>query len=323
MTKKKTGYSNGGKSITRSEKMFSKSRSNLTSRSGTNPSKGKDFDQVAGNDLRDFLQVLAEKNEIITITKKVKKKFELAAIVSKFDNKQALIFTNVDESKFRVACNLLGTRQRFFQAINVNNNQIDLSQLASIGTEYYPKDYALEAPFNSNSTRNLYDLPIVTHFEKDAGPFITSSAVYVKDQEKGNQNSSTHRMLLLNNSQMAIRMVEGRHLHKCYTYAKEHKEDMKISVVIGVHPAINIAAAYQAAYGVDETSIANYLLNGNLLLTKSSYSDLLIPKFSEVVIEGKILHDELAEEWMVEMLRIYDFAKFWYQQVRVTALRKK
>ena len=317
MTKKKTCYINERKSKRKLDRMFSNSGSNLTSRSDSikiNPSRGKD--------LRDFLQVLAEKNELITINKKVKKKFELAAIVSKFDNKEALVFTNVDESKFRVACNLLGTRERFFRAINATNNQIDLSQLASIGTEYYPKDFSLEAPFNSNSTRNLYDLPIVTHFEKDAGPFITSSTVYVKDQENGNQNSSIHRMLLLNNSQMVIRMVEGRHLHKCYTYAKEHKEDIKISVVIGVHPAINIAAAYQAAYGVDETSIANYLLDGNLLLTKSSYSDLLIPKFSEVVIEGKILHDELAEEWMVEMLRTYDFrrkqpifeiSKIWYR----------
>lgn len=312
MTTKKTGFSKGRKSTRGTDKVFSKSGLNFASKSNSSKNKpynGKDFDKGIGNDLRGFLQILSEKNELITINKKVKKKFELAAIVSKFDNKEALIFTNVDESKFRVACNLLGTRERFFLAVNSTNNQIDLSQLASIGTEYYPKDFSLEAPFNSNSTRNLYDLPIASHFEKDAGPFVTSSTVYVKDQENGNQNSSIHRMLLLNNSQMVIRMVEGRHLHKSYTYAKEHKEDMKISVVIGIHPAINIAAAYQASYGVDETSIANYLLDGKLLLTKSSYSDLLIPKFSEVVIEGKILHDEVAEEWMVEMLRTYDFRR--------------
>jgi UbiD family decarboxylase len=325
MTRKKIGNSKEVKSTRMIKKVFSKSGSNLTSNprnKKNNPSNKNEYTQGTGYDLRDFLQILAEKNELITINKKVKKKFELAAIVSKFDKKEALIFTNVDESKFRVASNLLGTRERFFLAVNALNNQIDLSHLASIGTEYYPKEFVSEAPFNSNSTRNLYDLPIVSHFEKDAGPFITSSTVYVKDQENGNQNSSVHRMLLLNNSQMAIRMVEGRHLHKCFTYAKEHKEDMKISVVIGVHPAINVAAAYQAAYGVDETSIANYLLNGNLLLTKSSYSDLLIPNHSEVVIEGKILHDENAEEWMVEMLRTYDFRrkqpifeinKIWYR----------
>ncbi|CAN5851938.1 UbiD family decarboxylase [soil metagenome] len=275
-------------------------------------------------DLRSFLSNLERRGELVTIHKKVKKKFELAAIISKFDKKEAVIFTNVDESKFKVVSNILGTRERFFHGIESSTptSKIDLSNLGNIGSEYYPKEFSNDALFYSNSTRNLYDLPIVSHFEKDAGPFITSSTVYVKDQEKGNQNSSVHRMLLLNNSQMVIRMVEGRHLHKCFVYAKEHKEDLKINVVVGVHPALNIAAAYQASYGIDEIAIANYLLNGNLKLVKNNYSDLMIPKHSEIVIEGKILHDEVSEEWMVEMLRTYDFKrkqpvfeinKIWYR----------
>ena len=275
-------------------------------------------------DLRSFLSYLEKRGELITIHKKVKKKFELAGIISKFDKKEAVMFTNVDESKFKVVSNILGTRERFFYGIESSGpiNKIDLSNLGNIGPEYYPKEFSNDAPFYSNSTKNLYDLPIVSHFEKDAGPFITSSTVYVKDQENGNQNSSVHRMLLLNNSQMAIRMVEGRHLHKCFVYAKEHKEDLKINVVVGVHPALNIAAAYQAAYGIDEITIANYLLNGNLKLAKNNYSDLMIPKHSEVVLEGKVLHDEVSEEWMVEMLRTYDFKrkqpvfeinKIWYR----------
>ena len=275
-------------------------------------------------DLRSFLSYLEKRGELITIHKKVKKKFELAGIISKFDKKEAVMFTNVDESKFKVVSNILGTRERFFYGIESSGpiNKIDLSNLGNIGPEYYPKEFSNDAPFYSNSTKNLYDLPIVSHFEKDAGPFITSSTIYVKDQENGNQNSSVHRMLLLNNSQMAIRMVEGRHLHKCFVYAKEHKEDLKINVVVGVHPALNIAAAYQAAYGIDEITIANYLLNGNLKLAKNNYSDLMIPKHSEVVLDGKILHDEVSEEWMVEMLRTYDFKrkqpvfeinKIWYR----------
>lgn len=273
-------------------------------------------------DLRSFLQYIKNKKELLTINKKVKKKFELAAIVSKFDKKDAVLFTNVDESKFNVVCNILGTRQRFLYAVEALNKNAELSNFANVGQEFYPKNVSSDAPFYNNNTKNLYDLPIVTHFEKDSGPFITSSTIFVKDQESGSQNSSIHRMLLLNNSQMVIRMVEGRHLHKCFTYAKEHKEDLKICVVIGLHPALNIAAAYQAAYGIDEISIANYLLNGNLQLTNNNYSNLQIPKYSEIVIEGRILHDEVAEECMVEMLRTYDFirrqpvfevSKIWYR----------
>jgi 2,5-furandicarboxylate decarboxylase 1 len=289
-----------------------------------NSTRKEDSELKHEYDLRSFLSHLEKRGELITIHKKVKKKFELAAIISKFDKKEAVMFTNVDESKFKVVSNILGTRERFFYGIESSNptNKIDLSNLGNIGSEYYPKELSNDALFHNNSTKNLYDLPIVSHFEKDAGPFITSSTVYVKDQENGNQNSSVHRMLLLNNSQMAIRMVEGRHLHKCFVYAKEHKEDLKINVVVGVHPALNIAAAYQAAYGTDEIAIANYLLNGNLNLTKNNYSDLMIPNHSEIVIEGRILHDEVSEEWMVEMLRTYDFKrkqpvieinKIWYR----------
>ena len=62
------------------------------------------------HDLRSFLSYLEKRGELITIHKKVKKKFELAAIISKFDKKEAVMFTNVDESKFKVVSNILGTR---------------------------------------------------------------------------------------------------------------------------------------------------------------------------------------------------------------------
>ncbi|MDQ4073823.1 MAG: UbiD family decarboxylase, partial [Thermoproteota archaeon] len=133
-----------------------------------------------GDDLRAYISLLKDKNELIVISKKVSKEFQLAAIVSKFDKKQAVLFTNVKESKFRVISNLLGTRQRFFYGIQQNPNNMDLSSLGAIGKEYFPKEILLDAPFHSNSSQDLFDLPIITHFEKDAGPFITSSVVYAR-----------------------------------------------------------------------------------------------------------------------------------------------
>ena len=276
--------------------------------------------------LRSFLSILENKNELLIIHKKVNKKFQLASIVGKLDKKEAILFTNVEGSKFKVAANILGTRNRFFYGIKTNrkDGKIDFSNFANINKESYPIKVSSEAPFYKNNSKNLFDLPIITHFEKDAGPFITSSIIFVQDKDTETQNSSTHRMLLLNDKEMVIRMVEGRHLHKCFVQAKEHKEDLKINVVIGVHPTINLAAAYQAAYGIDEISIANYLLNGNLELTKNQFSGLTIPKHSEIVLEGKIQYDKFAEEWMVEMLRTYDFKRkqpifeinnIWYREM--------
>jgi UbiD family decarboxylase len=159
------------------------------------------------------------------------------------------------------------------------------------------------------NSKNLYDLPIVTHFEKDSGAFITSSLVIAKDKGTGNQNLSTHRLLRLDKKSMAIRMVEGRHLHKCFTSAKEHGEDLPVSIVIGAHPAVSVAAAYQAPYGENELKIANSLMDNRLSMIKSPGTGLYIPKDTEILLEGRILADETAEEQMVEMLRTYDIKR--------------
>ncbi|HKZ61302.1 MAG TPA: UbiD family decarboxylase [Nitrososphaera sp.] len=268
-------------------------------------------------DFRSFLSFLQGEGELVRVKQEVSAEFELAAVTAKVDGKQAVLFEKVRGSKIRVACNVVGTPKKFYIAVagprKAGHADIKKAIHARItealSTLSEPAKTQGGAPFEKNSSRNLHDLPIVTHFEKDAGPFITSSIVFAKDQEKGNQNQSTHRLLRLDDRHMAIRMVEGRHLHKCFTYARDHGEDLKVAIAIGVHPAVSIAAAYQAAYGVDEMLIANSLLGGKLTLSKVSYSQLYVPGHAEIVLEGRILKDRTQEEWMVEMLRTYDFRR--------------
>jgi len=268
-------------------------------------------------DFRSFLSFLQGEGELVRVKQEVSAEFELAAVTAKLDGKQAVLFEKVRGSKIGVACNVVGTPKRFYLAV-AGPRKADHADIKkaihariteALSTLSEPARKQGGALFEKNSSRNLHDLPIVTHFEKDAGPFITSSIVFAKDQEKGNQNQSTHRLLRLDDRHMAIRMVEGRHLHKCFTYARDHGEDLKVAIAIGVHPAVSIAAAYQAAYGVDEMLIANSLLGGKLTLSKISYSKLYVPGHAEIVLEGRILNDRTQEEWMVEMLRTYDFKR--------------
>lgn len=266
-------------------------------------------------DFRSYLSLLQSEGELVRVKQDVSAEFELAAVTAKLDGKQAVLFEKVRGSKIGVACNVVGTPKRFYLAVAGSRkaNQADVKKAIhariteALAHLSEPSKSQGGAPFEKNSSRNLNDLPIVTHFEKDAGPFITSSIVFAKDQERGNQNQSTHRLLRLDNRHMAIRMVEGRHLHKCYTYARDHGEDLKVAICIGVHPAVSIAAAYQAAYGVDEMLIANSLLDGKLALAKAN--QLYVPSHAEIVLEGRILKDRTQEEWMVEMLRTYDFKR--------------
>jgi len=255
-------------------------------------------------DLCDYLNSLKKDGELVAIKKPVSTKFEIASLTKQLDGKQAVVFENVKESKISVAANVCGTRKRFAMAIKAKPDAIHARVFDAISKPSKPKSE--EGRFKENTSKDLSILPIITHFEKDAGPFITSSIVYAREQETNNQNASVHRFLYMDEKHMAIRMVEGRHLHKCYQYAREHGEDLKVAVAVGVHPAVMIAAAYQAAYGADEMEIASSLMENSLGLSRCEYSGLQVPSHTEIVLEGRILKDQFKEEWMTEMLRTYD-----------------
>ncbi len=258
--------------------------------------------------LREFINGLDHHGDLLRINKMVSPRYEIAAIVSKLDKNKAVLFECVKGSKFKVIANVLGTRRRISLAVNSpSEDLIDDKISRAVAKPVTPKK--TEQNIWNESSKDLSKMPIVTHFEKDIGPYVTSSLVFVKNQETASQNLSTHRLLRVNDNSMVIRMVEGRHLHKCFSYAKEHGEDLRVSIVIGAHPSISVAAAYQASYGQDELKIANSLINGRLLTTNAPISRLQVPVDSEILVEGKILSDKTDYDCMVEMLGTYDMKR--------------
>ena len=256
-------------------------------------------------DLRHYISQIKKSKELKTVKTKVSTKYEIAGITAKVDGSYAVLFENIKESNFRLVSNLVGTRKRFALAVGGTENNIHQKIISAIKKAKKPKIIS-SGKFMENKSKNLFSMPIVTHFEKESGPFITSSIVYAKNPESGKQNSSFHRLMPIDKTHFSIRMVEGRHLHRCFVDSKEHDEDLKVAISVGVHPAISIAGAYQAEWGKDEIDIANSILGGKLTLTKLPFTGLNVPSGAEIIMEGKILRDKTHREWMVEMLQTYD-----------------
>ncbi len=257
------------------------------------------------SDLRGYISLIRKNRELKTVKKPVSTKYEIAAVTAKTDGLYAVLFENVKGSKFRLAANLVGTRARFARAIGADEPAIHQRILKAIRGARKPRVIS-EAKFTENHSRNIGELPVVTHFEKESGPFITSSIVYAKNPETGRQNSSFHRLMPIDRTHFSIRMVEGRHLHRCFVDAGDHGQDLRVAITVGVHPAVSIAGAYQYDWGKDELDIANSLLGGELTLARTPYSGMSVPSGAEIVMEGRILQDRTHPEWMVEMLRTYD-----------------
>ena len=127
-------------------------------------------------DLRDYLDRLAKIGELAVVKKKVSTKYEIAAVTAKLDGSKAVMFENIKESKFRVVSNLVGTKKRFAIAVGATEAKIHDKVSHAINHATRPKTVQ-KARFMENSSKNLYDLPIITHFEKEPGAFITSSIV--------------------------------------------------------------------------------------------------------------------------------------------------
>ncbi len=254
------------------------------------------------NDLRSFLNQIKKTKDLKTIRKPVSLKYEIASITEKFEDSNAVLFQNVKGRKFPVVSNLIGTRARFAQALGTKMPDIHQKMVKAIGATKKPK-IVKNAKFFENTANDISILPIATHFLKESGPFITSSILHTKNQEKNYQNSSVHRLMPIGKKFFSIRMVEGRDLHKSFMYAKKHGEDLPVAITVGVHPAITIASAFQAEFGKSESTIANSLLNNKLTLTKCPITNIAVPSTAEIVMEGKILKDKTHSEWMVEMLR--------------------
>ena len=260
------------------------------------------------SDLRSYVRLLERNGELKTVKGEVSAKYEVAAVTARADDSAALLFQDIRGSGFALVSNLVGSRSRFAMAVGCDVAGIHGRVMSAMRRARRPKTIP-SGRFFQNSSTDISVLPIVTHFEKEPGPFITSSIIHVRNPETKRQNSSFHRLMPIDGTHFSVRMVEGRHLHRCFVDAKEHAEDLRVAITVGVHPAVSVAGAYQAEWGRDEAGMANALLEGKLTLARLPYSGLSVPSHAEIVMEGRILQDRTHPEWMVEMLQTYDFER--------------
>jgi len=256
--------------------------------------------------LRSFLAVLEKKKQVVHVKEEVSTKHEISSIMDAFQDSPALLFENVKGYSTKVAGNVCGTRERVLQALGVSAEQLYprlrdamLSPKAPVVVDDGSVKEVVEPP-------RLSRIPVLTHYEKDAGAYITSGVVSAKSPDGEVENVSIHRLQVLNDKQLAIRLVP-RHLYRIWTMAKEKGEDLDVAISIGVHPAMLLAAACSPPFGVSEFGVANRLLDGCLSLVKCEKVDAYAVAEAELVLEGKIsVTKEVVEGPLVDITGTYD-----------------
>ncbi|MEE8355214.1 MAG: UbiD family decarboxylase domain-containing protein, partial [Candidatus Bathyarchaeia archaeon] len=247
-------------------------------------------------DLREVLKEIEGRGELVRIGEPLSVRHEIPEALRRFDGGKAVLFESVKEHEGSVVGGVCGTRPRILEALGVGSGEL-YSHLLEAVRNPTPCEVG-DGPVKEviHDEPSLSEFPILTHFETDPGPYITAGIVYARSPDGSVENVSFHRILVRDDGRMGIRVVP-RHLYRLSQMAREAGLDsLDVSISIGVHPAVYVAAAYPAPFGTSEFEMANTLLKGGLKLTECPHVDALAPADAELVLEGKLRLNETAAE---------------------------
>lgn len=261
--------------------------------------------------LRSFLSRIEQEKEILYIKDEVSADLEVSFVMKQFDsNGPILRFEKVEACNTKIVANVCGTRDRICKALRTNRNDLNEKLLNAWRSPQRPRIISNGAANETiENSVDLSKIPILKHFELDAGKYLTSGVVHAKSVDGEVENASIHRLQVLDKNHVAIRMVP-RHLFHLWRMARERGRDLDVSISFGVHPAVMLAASSPLVLGVDEFDVANSLLDGHLRLINCRKIDAYAPSDAEIVLEGRIsTSKEAIEGPFVDVTGTYDIQR--------------
>jgi len=150
---------------------------------------------------------------------------------------------------------------------------------------------------------NLDALPFLTHYAADAGAYASAAVAFINDPDTG-PNASYHRLLRLDRTRLAARLVERRGTDSAWR--KSGPNGLPVAICIGLPPHVLLAASMAPPPGVDEMSIAAALAPTPMVETTHG---IRVPAEAEFVLEGRITHELVSEGPFVDLTGTYDFTR--------------
>ena len=159
-----------------------------------------------------------------------------------------------------------------------------------------PVLYEKNPPSQENVIRkvDLSRWPIPTHSPLDAGAFITAGVVIARDPESGRHNLSYNRMQIYGPDRAGISMNIWRHIKAFFDKIEPQGKNLPFCVALGPDPTVMMAGAFR--YDGDEYDIAGSLRGAPIPVVKALTCDVLVPAFSEIILEGEVLAGERRME---------------------------
>lgn len=259
-------------------------------------------------DLRDFLAILRKEGELIEVTAEVDPYLEIAEIHRRViaADGPALLFTKVKGSRFPVVTNLFGSAHRMELAFgrrpldfvaglvraaenltpslkSVWERRNLLGQLLRVGTKVHRDGPILEGCM---VPPRLSELPLLTSWKTDGGPFVTLPLVFTEHPDGRGHNLGMYRIQRYDDATTGIhwQIHKGGGYH--YHEAEKRNESLPVSLFIGGPPALMLAAIAPLPENIPELLLASLLQGEKFPLVRDPRGGHLLPARAEFVAKG-------------------------------------
>lgn len=255
-------------------------------------------------DLRSFLALVekTEPDQLLRIKEEISPVFEATALAleaEKLPSCPVVYLERVKGSDFPVAVNVLAHRPRVALALGAATDRLVEEVRARLRASI-PPVACKDAPFEENvmigEAVDLNRLPMLTHFEQDGGPYLTAGLVVARDPHSKIRTIGYHRMQLKGPRRMGISLHSRRRMYEYFRRAEEKNLPLEVAVCVGVHPLLSLGALMIPPGDLDKFDLLGSLLEEPLELARCRTVDLEVPRWAEIVIEGRILNGVREKE---------------------------
>lgn len=278
-------------------------------------------------DLRDFMRQLESRGELRRIAVEVDPVLEMTEICDRIlrTGGPALLFENPRNHQIPVLANLFGTPERVAMGMGEESVEAlrEVGKLLAFLKEPEPPK-GLKAAWKSlpifrkildmapklvtaapchevvleGDDVDLSRLPVQTCWPGDAGPLITWGLVTTRGPCKERQNLGIYRQQVIGRNRVIMRWLSHRGGALDFRdWQKAHPgEGFPVAVTLGADPATILAAVTPVPDSLSEYAFAGLLRGSKTELTQCLGSDLSVPASAEIVLEGRIMPDDEADE---------------------------
>jgi len=269
--------------------------------------------------LSSYLQALQREKEVVEIDVEVDPYLELPEIHRRViaEEGPALLFRRVKGSPYPVVTNLFGTRKRVELAFGTKGRKF-LEQAVELVHKFFPptipKLYQHRSFIKSSlsigmkrlpahsgdwlidSPARVDELPLLTTWELDGGPFITWPLVYTEDPEMGVHNLGIYRMQRYDSEHLGLHMQIGKGGGFHYAKYREQNRAMPVNVFLGGPPAVLLSAVAPLPENTPELLLASLLLGEKIKLSDNPKGPLPLLLDAEFVLVGSVAPNETRPE---------------------------